>query len=103
MLKRIEVTMWAERLSYDYLSWAKGIATRLNINGVAFFKNDGSAEIVAEGEERNLIKFVNRLKRGRFFAHFFSPIENFSAAWKEPKKEFETFFISDHSMQEFTS
>lgn len=95
MLKSIESTMWGKNLNYDYLLWIRNNAVGLGLKGITFFKNDGSLKVIAEGEERNLLFFISKLKRGRFFFPIFSPIENFSIVWQEPKNEFENFSISE--------
>lgn len=77
MLKCIESVMWGRNLSYDYLLWIRRHAIRLGLKGITFFKNDGSIKTIAEGEERNLLFFVKKLKRGRFFSSSFLPGREF--------------------------
>lgn len=95
MQKCIESTMWGKNLNYDYLLWIKHHAIRLGLKGITFFKNDGSIKVIAEGEERNLLFFISKLQRGRFLFPVFSPVENFSMIWHEPRNEFENFSISE--------
>lgn len=95
MIKCIESTTWGKNLNFKYLLWVRYHAIRLGLKGIAFFKNDGSLKVVAEGEERNLLFFVKKLSRGRSFFRAFSQIENFSAIWHEPRNEFEDFSISE--------
>ena len=83
--------MWGKNLNYDYLLWIYNIAIELGLKGITFFKNDGSIKVVAEGEEKNLLFFMKKLQRGRFFFPVFSPVENFSIVWREPKNDFEDF------------
>ena len=87
--------MWGKNLSYDYLLWIRRHAIRLELNSVTFFKNDGSIKVIAEGEDKNLLFFIKKLKRGRFFFPLFSPVENFSVKWCEARHEFEDFSISE--------
>lgn len=87
--------MSGKNLSYDYLLWINRQAIRFGIKGITFFKNDGSLKVVAEGEERNLLFFMKKLRRGRFLLPLFSPVENFSINWCEPKHDFEDFSISE--------
>lgn len=93
MLKCIESTTWGRNLDYEYLLWVYRKAVTFGLKGIAFFKNDGSIKVVAEGEEKNLVAFVQKLKRGRHLFHLFAP-ENFSVVWHEPRKEFDDFSIS---------
>lgn len=95
MQKCIEGVMSGKNLNYEYLVWIRDHAIRLGLKGITFFKNDGSIKIVAEGDERNLFVFIKQLKRGRYFFPLFSPIENFSIQWHEPRQEFEDFSISE--------
>ncbi|MCX6751901.1 MAG: acylphosphatase [Candidatus Nomurabacteria bacterium] len=89
MIKRIESGIAGKGLGYDYLSNIKGLATKLELRGVVFTKNDGSIKVVAEGENENLIKFTKKLERN----FFFSPIENFYAIWHDSTGEFKDFSI----------
>jgi len=95
MPKCIESTMWGKNLSYNYLLWIRRHAIRLGLKGITFFKNDGSIKTIAEEEERNLLFFVKKLRRGRFLFPIFSPVENFSIKWCDLKNDFEDFSISE--------
>lgn len=95
MIKCTESTISGKNLSYKYLVWINDQATQLGLKGITFFKNDGSIKVIAEGEEQNLLFFIKKLKRGYFFIPLFSPVENFSVVWQEPKHEFENFSISE--------
>ena len=88
--------MWGRRLSYEYLEWIRDCAIQFGLKGITFFVNDGSIKVIAEGDERNITPFVNKLKHGRYLFSFMSPIENFSVVWQEPKNEFEDFSISEN-------
>ena len=95
MIKCIESTMSGKNLDYDYLLWINRQAVRLGLKGITFFKNDGSIRVIAEGEEVNLNRFVNKLQHGPYFFSFFSPIEDLSITLHEPKNEFKDFSISE--------
>ncbi|OGI71055.1 hypothetical protein A3B84_02540 [Candidatus Nomurabacteria bacterium RIFCSPHIGHO2_02_FULL_35_13] len=94
MQKCIESTISGKNLGYDYLLWINRQATRLGLKGITFFKSDGSIKVIAEGEEKNLLFLIKKLRRGRFFFPIFSPVENFSITLHEPRNEFENFSIS---------
>jgi acylphosphatase len=75
--------------------WIRRHAIKYGLKGLTFFKNDGSIKIIAEGEERNLLIFIKKLKRGRHFFSIFFSVENFSIVWHEPRNEFVDFSISE--------
>lgn len=87
--------MSGKNLDYDYLLWINQKANRLGLKGITFFKNDGSIRVIAEGEEANLNRFIKKLEHGPHFFSFFSPLEDFSITFREPKSEFEDFSISE--------
>lgn len=95
MQKCAEITMWGRNLSYDDLLWLYNKAVNFGLKGATFFKNDGSIKIIAEGAEENLLFFIKKIKKGRSFFYFFSPIENFSVVWKNAKNDFDDFSISE--------
>ncbi|MFA5827191.1 MAG: acylphosphatase [Candidatus Paceibacterota bacterium] len=87
--------MSGKNLDYDHLLWINKIANQLDLTGITFFHNDGSVKVIAEGEENILLFFIKKLKRGPSFFPLFSPVENFSIIWQEPKNEFKNFSISE--------
>jgi len=95
MQRCIESTVWGKNLTHDYLLWVRNNAIQFDLKGMTFFKSDGSIKIIAEGDERNLLFFIKKLKRGPFFFPIFSPVENFSVLWHGPRHEFEDFSISE--------
>ena len=97
MQKCIESTVWGKDLNYEYLEWIYRHAIRLGLKGTTFFRNDGSIKVIAEGEEKNLLLFLKKLKRGRFFIPVFHPVENFFVTWHEPRNEFEDFSINENT------
>ena len=65
-------------------------ALKLNLTGFAKNLSNGDVQVVAEGEEKDLIKLLGILKRGNSFSH----VENVDYAFKEPKGNlsgFETY------------
>jgi acylphosphatase len=90
MFKRIESGIAGKGLGFDYLSSIKDVASNLELEGTVSLKDDGSIKIIAEGEEKSLLKFTKKLERN----FFFSPIENFYIIWHEPTREFNNFFIN---------
>ena len=90
MLKRIISGISARALGFGYLSWVKDLAVKLKLKGEVFTKDDGSMEIIAEGEEENLEKLTKKLEKKE---NSLSRVENFYIKWEEPKEEFEDFSI----------
>jgi len=95
MVKGIDCIISGKNLDHKFILWIYQNANAFGLKGITFFKNDGSIKIVAEGEERNLNRFINKVNRGPYFFAFFSPVEVFSVTWHEPKNEFEDFSISE--------
>ncbi len=89
MWKRIESGTSGKFLGADYVLWVKDKARYFAINGIVSLQADGSIKVIAEGEEHDLNRFVEKLRRGSFFSH----IENFYVKWHEPRGEFKDFFI----------
>ena len=89
MLKHIESGIAGKGLGTHYLQSIKNLAVRCQIKGIVFTKPDGSVKVVAEGEERNLTEFTNRLERESGSRE----IENFYTKWSEPNKDLESFYV----------
>ena len=79
--------MWGMGLNYNYLKWVSDSAVRLGLKGKAFFRDDGSVKVITEGEERDLLFFVDGLKHSHYF-------EDFSTTWRKPENKFKEFSIS---------
>lgn len=76
----------------NYRHFALTQARKLNIVGTITNRPNGSVEIVAEGEEADLEKYIDKLSRGPFFAH----VSNLEVMWAEqPNGRFESFTILD--------
>jgi acylphosphatase len=97
MQRCIESTIFGRNIDYSYLQWISAHANKLSLKGITFFRNDGSIKVIAEGEEKKLEKLVKKLRRGRSFFSIFSPVENFSVIWHEPRNEFEDFSINENA------
>jgi acylphosphatase len=86
--------MWIRRLNYRDLLWIAKTAVMYGLKGVTFIRNDGCAEIIAEGEDRILNAFAEEISRGRLFL---TKVDNFAFTWHEPKGGFHDFSIKDTS------
>jgi acylphosphatase len=89
MKKRIECGMAGKSIRFDYLLWAKNLAERYGLTGVAFIKEDGSIKVIAEGDEPSLSKLADKLSRG----HLWHDIENFYIDWSSASEEFQDFRV----------
>jgi acylphosphatase len=91
MQKCVDCVISGKNLDYKDLVVIKKVAQNFNLKGTTFFKDDGSVKIVAEGEEKNLEKFLENIKED---ADVFAFVENFSVKWSNLKNEFDNFSIS---------
>lgn len=62
----IIVTGRVQGVSYRYFT--KKHANKLGIKGYVINREDGSVEVVAQGEKKDLEKFVEKLRRGPLFS-----------------------------------
>jgi acylphosphatase len=78
----------------NYRHFASGEAKKLDLVGTVQNRPDGSVEVVAEGEEENLLRFIEKLKRGPFFAC----VRDLEIIWaNEARGAFDSFYILDSS------
>jgi acylphosphatase len=76
----------------NYRHFTSREAKKLELVGTVCNLPDGSVEIVAEGEEENLLQFIEKLKRGPFFAR----VRDLEVIWApEALGKFDTFYITD--------
>ena len=91
MLKRIISGIAGKCLDFGYLALIKELALQFNLTGTVSIKDDGSVQVIAEGEEEKLEEFVETLEiEGR---DFFAERTNFYVDWEKAKGEFEDFSI----------
>ena len=75
----MEISLSGEMLHLDSFPAIQSIANQLGVAGVVFTKNDGSMRIVAEAEEKILLKFARKIKKMEIFtrnAHMHVAISN---------------------------
>jgi len=72
-----------------YRDFARSKARALGIVGTVENLKDGSVEIYAQGDEKKLQQFLEKLKRGSFF----SKVESIEVAWQETNTQREDFVI----------
>jgi acylphosphatase len=89
MIKRFEAVVSGRVQGIGYRFFVQHHAARIGLKGYAKNLPDDTVEIIAEGEEEKLKKFLALLERGPPFAH----IESIHVEWTEPKKEFPSFEV----------
>lgn len=89
MIKFLESGIAGCSCRHDCLNQIFEQADHLKIKGCTSFKEDGSIGVMAQGEENDLVEFVDKLKE----ANLFFRIENFYIIWKESSKKFDKFSI----------
>ena len=69
-------------------------ARGLSISGMVKNRSDGSVEVIALGEEKNLCKLLELLHKGPILTRMKNRIDNISAEWSsEPTQNFKDFKI----------
>ncbi|MBW2982383.1 acylphosphatase [Candidatus Woesearchaeota archaeon] len=89
MKKRLHIIVSGRVQGVFYRLTTKRQAKILNLTGWVKNKDDGTVEIIAEGEEENLRKLIAWCRKGPLIAR----IDNLETKWKEYKKEFEYFSV----------
>jgi acylphosphatase len=72
-----------------FRDYARRKANLLKIDGTVKNMSDGSVEIVAQGEESWLKRFVEFLRKGPVLAK----VDHVSVEWRDPTEEMEGFRI----------
>ncbi|MBI5003983.1 acylphosphatase [Candidatus Kaiserbacteria bacterium] len=72
-----------------YRDFAQRKARALGLTGTVQNLRDGSIEIFAQGDEKKLKEFLEKLKRGSLF----SKVESIEVAWQETDRERDDFVI----------
>lgn len=64
MKKQLKIVIAGKVQGVGFRRFVHTNAKRLSLNGTVRNTTDGNVEIIAEGEQRNLIKLLDNLKRG---------------------------------------
>ena len=64
-----------------YRSFAQKEARRLGLKGTVRNLPDGTVEVIAQGDEENLKKFIDELHKGTIF----SRVDDVKVTWCEPE------------------
>ncbi len=88
--KRLEARIFGIVQSVGFRYFARRNALKLGLEGYAKNLPDGSVEVIAEGEEEDLLKLLDALKRGNAY----SEVERVDYSLKSPQNDvsgFETY------------
>ncbi len=72
-----------------YRSFARDKAHKLGLKGTVRNLPDGTVEVIAQGEEEKLKKFIDELHKGTIF----SRVDEVKVTWREPSAKFSDFDI----------
>ncbi|MGB3922284.1 MAG: acylphosphatase [Minisyncoccia bacterium] len=72
-----------------YRSFARARAHKLGLKGTVRNLADGTVEVIAQGEEEKLKKFIDELHKGSLF----SRVDEVKVTWCEPEAKFSDFEI----------
>ncbi|MCD6426984.1 MAG: acylphosphatase [Caldisericaceae bacterium] len=86
-LKRLEARVYGFVQGVGFRYFVRKNALRFNLNGYAKNLPDGSVEVVAEGEEEDLLKLLELLKTGNSYSN----VEKVEYAIKEPYNDMSGF------------
>ncbi len=64
MIKQLKIKVIGQVQGVGFRSWTCKIARELNLVGFVKNMDDGSVEIIAEGDKRTLKKFLEALREG---------------------------------------
>jgi len=88
MRKRVQIFVSGSVQGVFFRGSAAARARESQIVGFARNLSDGRVEVVAEGEERDLITLIEWCKQGPPVAR----VHDVETTWQEPTDEFDTFF-----------
>lgn len=86
--KEIEVRINGQVQGVKFRDYAKRRADELGVVGYVKNMDDGSVEVVAQGEEKSLGEFARLLKKGPVF----SKVEDFEIEWHDDLSDAMTEF-----------
>ncbi len=88
MKKRIRVIYSGTVQGIGFRFTAERVAVSLSLTGWVMNAPDGSVEVIAEGEEKDLVNFIDKVKRA--MNHY---IRSTRVNWQEYRGEFDSFGI----------
>lgn len=88
-MKKIHVIVKGKVQGVFFRAYTKSIAIELKLHGHVKNLDNGSVEIIAEGDEKNLLKFIEYCKKGPESSN----VKNISVEYLNPVKEYSDFQI----------
>jgi len=89
MRKRVAILVSGYVQGVFYRATTLKKAKELNLTGFVRNEKDGKVKIVAEGEEKQLEEFIERIKKGTLFAN----VSKIEVKWDKAQGEFKDFEI----------
>ncbi|MBW2971094.1 acylphosphatase [Candidatus Woesearchaeota archaeon] len=88
-MKRVHLIVKGRVQGVGYRAKTRRLASQFDIKGYVKNLPDGRVEVVAEGNDKNIDKFVLECKRGSFVAR----VDEVKESYSEPTNEFDEFEI----------
>lgn len=89
-MKEVEIFIQGKVQGVGYRAWAEKAASEFTITGYVQNLEDGSVEILAQGKEDDLKRFIDLCEKGPFFAK----TSSFEVSWHDkPQDAFFEFEI----------
>ena len=87
MEKRVKIILSGKVQNVGFRYFIKNNAQELNVKGYVKNKEDGTVEIVGEGEEKNIEALIKKCQQGPLRAQ----VDNVVISEEKTKKEYESF------------
>jgi len=88
-MKEIKAQITGKVQMVMFRDFIKRHARSMGLKGTVRNLDDGSIEVVAQGNESTLEKFIKHLHKGPFLAH----VVRVDIEWREPMSDFDSFNI----------
>ena len=88
-MKQVKLNIQGKVQMVFFREFTKKAGRKLGLKGYVRNLNDGSVEVVAEGEEKQLNELIAECRKGPLMAH----VKNIDIEWAEPESEFDNFYI----------
>ncbi|MBS1266762.1 MAG: Acylphosphatase [Candidatus Woesearchaeota archaeon] len=88
-MKRAKITAKGKVQGVSYRLYIKKKANKLGLKGTVRNKSDGSVQIIAEGEEKQIEKLIHEARKGSFLAR----VDNLDIKYEKPTKDYDDFQV----------
>jgi len=89
-MKRAHILYSGQVQGVGFRYTAQDIAMSLGLTGWVKNLEDGRVEIVAEGKEKDLNEFLDKISKGQLSRY----IKNAELSWEKPTMEFDNFDVA---------